>query len=353
MIDRPLLTVAIPHYNRRRYAELAIDSVLRQSFSDYELLVADDGSADDSEQVLPSILEASLVTTRYVRHPQNLGYDRNVRFCLAEARGEYVMLLGNDDALADFDTLATVSDALAARPDILVTNFADASTKQATRRVRRTGELGTGVDTALRHFRLFSFTSGLIYRRDRAAEFDTDVWDTSIYYQVYLASRILASGGTLAGLDRVTVMDHLRIDGELVPETYRNKYKGAAFTAKRKHTGLDSVARVTVAAVLPHADIDESTIIRRIYTQLYSITYGYWLLEYRRVATFGHAIGVARDLAPSRQLREHRVRSVDRLALWALYVLVTTVGLVIPERLFTRYRHRLAGIVRSIRQRNR
>lgn len=348
---RPYLTVAVPHYNRRPYAEVALASVFRQEGSNFELLVVDDCSVDDSSTVLPGVLDASGVPFTYVRHRKNEGYDRNVRFCLEQARGEYVLMLGNDDALASPDTLAELEQRLRGLgdPSVVVTNHEDWATSEVTRRVYATGVLGSGPDVAAHFFRIFSFTSGLIFRREQATLHATGEWDSSIYYQIFLACRTVAAGGVLAGIDRVVIRDHIRLDGDLVPETYRMRYRDAPFTLARKHTGLDNVLRVTVAAIRPYGS--ESGVVRTAALQLYLVTYPHWLFEYRRLATWGHAVGIARDQWPKRQLAGYDLRSRDRAILWVAYLVSTVVGLVVPSRLFVPIRSRLADAMRQLRHR--
>lgn len=350
----PFFTVGIPQFNRRRYLEENLAKLFAQDARNFEILVSDDGSSDDSNAAIPPILQASGVPFRYYAQRSNLGYDANVRFCLREALGRYVLLLGNDDALAAPDVLRRL-EAQVVRlgyPDVCVTNFQDWETGAVTRRVFGTRVLGRGPAAAAHYFRSFSFTSGLVFDRIAAARHETDRWDRSIYYQIYLACRILASGGVLAGIDIVAVLDHIRLGGELVPETYRVRYKGAPFTLRHKHTGLDSVARVTVDAIAPYVGAPErSRIVRRVYGQLLTITYPYWLFEYRQLANWGWSFGIARDLWPGNRLAEYDLRLRDRAYLWILYAAVTLVGLTMPAALFNAVRARLAAWVRRRRER--
>lgn len=350
----PLFTIAVPHYNRRRYFELNLRSLFEQDSSDFEILVSDDHSGDDSASVLPGLLQESGRPARYYAQARNLGYDGNVRFCLANARGRYVFMLGNDDCLASPATLSLLAGRIAALgdPEVCVTNYQDWQTRQVTRRVYGDMVLGSGLTAAAHYFRLFSFTSGLVYERAAAARHSTARWDGSIYYQIYLACRILAAGGRLGAIDMVAVLDHIRLDGDLVPETYRVKYRDAPFALKSKHTGLDSVARVAIDAMRPFVSPAElSPLIRRVFVQLLTITYPYWIFEYRQLANWGMGFGIARDLWPGRRLAEYRMSFVDRAAVWATYLGVTAVALVFPAGLFNRFRHRIAAIVRRRRQR--
>jgi glycosyltransferase involved in cell wall biosynthesis len=349
----PFLTVAIPHYKRRRYLEVNLNSLFAQDFEDFEILVSDDKSPDDSNAIIPALLQASGCQFRYYAQPINLGYDGNVRFCLGAARGRYVMMLGNDDALVNPTTLSEIVARLKKLelPEVAVTNYQDWETHKVTRRAYGDRILGTGWKTAAHFFRSFSFTSGLVYDRAAAAQHETDKWDRSIYYQIFLACRIISAGGQLAGLDLSVVRDHIRLNGDLVPETYRNRYKNAPWSFKWKHTGLDSVIRVTADAVLPFVPSEQhSSAVRQIISQVLKITYPFWLFEYRALANWGYGFGIARDLWPRHLLAEYRLNIRDRCYLWCLYMIVTVIGLTVPAGLFNRVRYKLADIVRRRRQ---
>ena len=132
----PFFTIGIPNYKRRRYLEENLGSLFKQDFADFEVLISDDCSPDDSNAVIPGILAASSLRYRYYAQPSNLGYDGNVRFCLRNARGRYVFMLGNDDALAAPDVLTRLKAELASLdyPEVCVTNFKDWESGAVTRR---------------------------------------------------------------------------------------------------------------------------------------------------------------------------------------------------------------------------
>jgi glycosyltransferase involved in cell wall biosynthesis len=90
----PKVSVCIPVYNRAHYVKTAIDSILMQSFSDFELIVVDDGSSDASRDVVRSCADPRM---RLECNPHNLGIPATRNRCLALARGEYVAILDSDD----------------------------------------------------------------------------------------------------------------------------------------------------------------------------------------------------------------------------------------------------------------
>jgi glycosyltransferase involved in cell wall biosynthesis len=349
----PCIAVAIPHYRHRQYLEAVLDSIMVQDCDGFEIVVSDDCSPDDSAAVIPAILERSGRPFRFYHQPANLGYDGNVRFCLAASLGRYVFLLGNDDALAGPSVISDLIHCLTqlGSPAVAFTNHTDWASDVTTRRVRATQLLGAGPETAIRFFRSFSFVSGLVYDRQAAQQHETDRWDRSVYYQIYLATRIIAAGGRLAAIDLCTVRKDVRLDGRTVPN-YVTKAAEARWSFQRRETGLTSVLRVTADATMPFLpESRRSAGLRNIAAQLLTITYPFWLFEYRRVANWSFSVGIARSLWPAGFLAEHnQLRWHDRLILWFYYFGATGLGLVVPSGIFGLAKGRLANLIRSRQQ---
>jgi len=348
----PFITVAIPHYKNREYLEIVLSSIFVQEYDDFEIVVSDDCSPDDSTSVIPQKLQQSGRPFRYYLQETNLGYDGNVRFCLAAAHGDYIFLLGNDDAFSTPTTLSDIAQTLCQLhfPSAAFVNFCDWETGIVTPRAQETKILGNGVDVAIRHYRSFSFVSGLLYARAAAAEHETDRWDRSIYYQIYLASRIIAAGGQVAALNICAVRKDVRLEGQTV-SNYVTKWSNAPWSFQPRHTGMDSVLRVTADAVTPFvSEYQHSNTLRRIIGQMLIITYPYWLFEYRRVANWSFAVGIARSMWPAKLLNEYQLAFIDRSMLWLIYSLLTIIGLLFPIRLFNYVRLPLANLVRRLQQ---
>jgi glycosyltransferase involved in cell wall biosynthesis len=87
----------MPVYNREKYLHQAIDSVLSQTFTDYELITVDDGSTDRSLEILESYGSRIRVIRQQNRGPE---VARNAG--AAEAQGEYIALLDSDDFFFPF-----------------------------------------------------------------------------------------------------------------------------------------------------------------------------------------------------------------------------------------------------------
>lgn len=88
------VSVCVPTYNCAPLLGETLESILAQGYSDFELIVSDNASTDDTEEVVRKYRDRRIV---YQRHPVNVGYTRNVRSCIEKARGEYVAVLCADD----------------------------------------------------------------------------------------------------------------------------------------------------------------------------------------------------------------------------------------------------------------
>ncbi|MCD6063832.1 MAG: glycosyltransferase family 2 protein [Flavipsychrobacter sp.] len=91
--EHPLVTVLMPAYNAGPYIGEAIDSVLQQTYRDFELLVINDGSKDDTAKILESYTDPRMK----VVHQENMGLVRTLNKGLAIAKGEFIARFDADD----------------------------------------------------------------------------------------------------------------------------------------------------------------------------------------------------------------------------------------------------------------
>ena len=103
------VSVIMPCYNAAAYLAESIDCVLGQSFTDFELIVIDDGSSDDSAQILRRYAEADARVRVLTQNNSGVSVARNNG--LSQAVGEYVAFLDSDDWW-ESDFLQLMSDAL-------------------------------------------------------------------------------------------------------------------------------------------------------------------------------------------------------------------------------------------------
>lgn len=98
-MKQPLLSVVIPVYNAQRYVGAMIDSVLTQTFKEFELIVVNDGSKDDSLDVLNSYAEKDGRIVVINQRNQGPSAARNAG--IEKARGDYIMFLDADDDIEE------------------------------------------------------------------------------------------------------------------------------------------------------------------------------------------------------------------------------------------------------------
>lgn len=96
-LTTPIVSVCIPSYEGANFIGTAIESVLMQSFTDFELIIVDDNSTDDIEAIIGKYNDPRI---RFLHNDRNLGPEGNWNRCLTEARGRYFKLLPQDDILA-------------------------------------------------------------------------------------------------------------------------------------------------------------------------------------------------------------------------------------------------------------
>src|SRR5205814_7529317 len=110
----PRVTVVIPTFNRASLLRESIESVLAQSFTDFELLVADNGSTDDTPRLVASIEDPRVGADRL---ETNIGMIGNLDRSLSMGTGPYLVVLHDDDLLHPRHLETTVA-ALDARPEV-------------------------------------------------------------------------------------------------------------------------------------------------------------------------------------------------------------------------------------------
>ena len=98
MLDRkanfPLVSVILLSYNHSQYVAQAVESVLNQTFKNFELLIADDGSNDNSREIIAAFTDKRI---RFFLHEQNRGPLTVLAECFKAAQGQYIAIHHSDD----------------------------------------------------------------------------------------------------------------------------------------------------------------------------------------------------------------------------------------------------------------
>jgi hypothetical protein len=116
MANNPKVTVLMSAYNAERYVAEAVDSVLAQTFPDFEFLIFEDASTDRTREIFRSYSDPRI---RVVENEANLGLTRNLQRGMLMACGEYVARMDADDVCMP-QRLARQLEYLGAHPEIAV-----------------------------------------------------------------------------------------------------------------------------------------------------------------------------------------------------------------------------------------
>jgi glycosyltransferase involved in cell wall biosynthesis len=108
------VSVCIPVYNGSKYIAESIESVLGQTYEDFHLVVCDNCSTDNTEEIVRSFRDPRL---KYMRNAKNLGLVGNANRCLELADGEYICIWHHDDVMLP-ENLERKVDLLDKHPDV-------------------------------------------------------------------------------------------------------------------------------------------------------------------------------------------------------------------------------------------
>ncbi|MFK8013658.1 MAG: glycosyltransferase family 2 protein [Marinicellaceae bacterium] len=93
-LPKPLLTIILPAFNVEKYIEQCISSILNQTFKNFELIIADDCSTDNTKNIINSIVDDRIIVTH---NQSNLGKTKTVNKIFAMTNGKYITVHDSDD----------------------------------------------------------------------------------------------------------------------------------------------------------------------------------------------------------------------------------------------------------------
>lgn len=192
--DGPLVSVILPTYNRRRFLEESVRSVLNQTYRNFEVIVVDDGSTDGTSESICSLSPA----LRYLRQP-NSGVAAARNRGLAAARGELIAFQDSDD-LWHPEKLARQWSVLKERPEVGVVytshRIVDSNGKPIGRQWK---QLHSGWITEALFQSIFVIMPSTVVRRavaDRVGSFSTDL-RTNSDYEFWLRASLITEFAAL------------------------------------------------------------------------------------------------------------------------------------------------------------
>lgn len=132
-MNQPLVTIGMTTYNRgKTYLRLTLDSLLSQTYKNFQLIISDNASTDNTEEICREYTEKD-DRVIYFKQKHNIGYVNNVNFLITLARGKYFLRACDDDLYAP-KFLETCVNLLEGNPKAIAagTNFVEFSDSHVT-----------------------------------------------------------------------------------------------------------------------------------------------------------------------------------------------------------------------------
>lgn len=111
----PRVSVIMPAYNVEKYVTEAIESILNQTFTDFEFIILNDGSTDNTAKIIEKYAKQDK-RIKFINNKKNKGFIASLNECLDVAKGEYVAKMDSDD-ISKPDRLAKQVEFLEIHPD--------------------------------------------------------------------------------------------------------------------------------------------------------------------------------------------------------------------------------------------
>jgi glycosyltransferase involved in cell wall biosynthesis len=102
-------------YNLEKIVSVAINSVLEQTFENYELILVNDGSSDNTLEILRNFEKLANGKIRVINNEKNVGLSASRNIAINQAKGEYIVHLDGDDTLYDINTLEEIDKTIGNR----------------------------------------------------------------------------------------------------------------------------------------------------------------------------------------------------------------------------------------------
>lgn len=114
-------SIIVPVYKVEKYLGQCVDSILKQTYKDFELILVDDGSPDNCPAICDNYAAENKNVT--VFHQKNRGLANARNSGLKIAKGDYIIFIDSDDYLSSEDALAKIDRVLEQKPDVLVFGY--------------------------------------------------------------------------------------------------------------------------------------------------------------------------------------------------------------------------------------
>jgi glycosyltransferase involved in cell wall biosynthesis len=204
----PLISICIPAYRADKYLEHTLRSVAAQTFTDWEVIVTEDGSKDRTEEIVRSFAATVRQSVTYTRHERNRGLPATRNTGIAAARGMWVAFLDADDLWRPEHLAGLVEASRAGTYDLVFsgTEWFEDGTGKAVKQSVPTDEDLKQLPVALFTGRLSVLPSSVMIRRQSFQRFGFVSTEYPLVNDTEYWLRILRHGGKITYSRKVTCL---------------------------------------------------------------------------------------------------------------------------------------------------
>lgn len=248
-----LFSVCIPAYNRVEYLPELLESILSQQFYDFEIVLCEDASPQRKQ--IKAVVEEYIAQygadkINYIENEKNLGFDANFRTMIRASRGDFCVIMGNDDVMLPC-ALKYYADILLRHPNsgVVLRSFVTfAGSLENVLQVHRFWATETyfapGDDAVVNFYPKLVAMAGLVLNRDACLQVETDIYDGTLFYQMYLALKVLPLKGGVAVPD-VTVA----VRKGILPDFGVNEKEKSGFIPGERGASFDVELNRSIIAI--------------------------------------------------------------------------------------------------------
>jgi len=162
------ISINIVTYNRAEYIAEAIESILIQSFSDWELIIIDDNSSDNTKSIIDEYI-AKDKRVKSFKNDHNLGISKSRNIALKQSQGKYIAVLDSDDFWCDKDKLKKQYEYLEKNTDYVLAGGSFTKIDKSGKEILKIVNFSTNKDIRNRFlFKNPIAHSTVMYKRDLA-----------------------------------------------------------------------------------------------------------------------------------------------------------------------------------------
>ncbi len=119
MTNKPLISIALRSYNQKAFLKEAIDSILNQTYTNFEIIIADDASTDGSVELIKAYAKEYPLKFKLILNEKNQGHTKNLNLALKACKGKYIAIFDGDDIMQP-DKLKLQVEFMERNPDCVV-----------------------------------------------------------------------------------------------------------------------------------------------------------------------------------------------------------------------------------------